>query len=190
MRAERWREVKEIFQGALECAPNERFAFLSNACGGDEELRHEVESLIAAHQKDGSFIDSPAYPAAAEMLRIDTELKAGQDLGPYRILSALDKGGMGEVYRARDMRLGRDVAIKVLPATLSADPDRIGRFQQEACAAGALNHPNTLQLVARIRTKKRARVSNVKCLRVSRTDCRISAKGSRTEAAHTASDSR
>jgi serine/threonine protein kinase len=71
-------------------------------------------------------------------------LASGTKLGPYEILTPVGAGGMGEVYRARDTRLGRDVAVKVLPASLSADGDRLHRFEQEACAASALNHPNIL----------------------------------------------
>src|SRR6266508_3629402 len=70
----------------------------------------------------------------------------GTRLGPYEVIAPLGAGGMGEAYRARDTRLGRDVAVKVLPSTFSADPDRLQRFEQEACAAGALNHPNILAI--------------------------------------------
>ena len=81
MTPERWQKVKEIFNAAMQRAPEERSAFLSTACGSDESLRNEVESLLASHEKDGSFIDSPTYQAAAEMLASDLELKAGQMIG-------------------------------------------------------------------------------------------------------------
>jgi serine/threonine protein kinase len=139
----RWRQVKEIFQAALERAPDERAAFLANACGGDEALRKEVESLIASHEKTGKFIDSPAYEAAAELLVNEKEeLKPGTTISRYRILSRLGVGGMGEVYLAEDTRLHRRVALKVLPAELASNRDRMRRFKQEATAAAALNHPN------------------------------------------------
>ena len=146
MTPERWQKVKEIFQAALECAPDERSDFLSSACGGDEALRKEVESLLASHEKDGSFIDSPAYQASAEMLTDDQELKAGQTIGHYEILSTIGRGGMGEVYLAQDARLGRKVALKFLPNAFTQDRERLRRFEQEARAASALNHPNILTI--------------------------------------------
>src|SRR5438093_1378716 len=100
MTPERWQQVKQIFQSALDQAPGDRSAFLSSACSGDESLRKEVESLLTSHEKDGSFIDSPAYAAAAGMLASDPELTVGQKIGHYEILSTLGKGGMGEVYLA------------------------------------------------------------------------------------------
>src|SRR5712692_5790469 len=146
MTPERWQQVKEIFQSALERAPGERSAFLSEACGADESLRKEVESLIASHEKDGSFIDSPAYEAAAGMLASDPELTVGQRIGHYEILSTLGKGGMGEVYLAQDHKLGRKVALKFLPLSFTKDADRLRRFEREARAASALNHPNILTI--------------------------------------------
>src|SRR5712692_3833461 len=121
MSPERWQKVKEILQAALARAPRERTVFLSHACGGDEELRTEVESLIASHEKDGSFIDAPAYEAAAELLTDHQELKAGRRIANYEILSTLGKGGMGEVYLAQDTKLGRRVALKLLPPSLTKD---------------------------------------------------------------------
>ena len=99
MTPERWQQVKQIFQAALERAPGERSDFLASACGGDNLLRREVELVITSHEKDGSFIDSPAYDSAAD-LNVDekAELKPGQTLGSYEILSFISRGGMGEVY--------------------------------------------------------------------------------------------
>src|SRR5437016_2077840 len=106
MTPERWQKVKEMFEAVLDRTPGERSAFLSSACGGDESLRREVESLLASHEKDGSFIDSPAYEAAAELLEDEkAELKAGQTVGSYEIVSFISRGGMGEVYLAQDKRL-------------------------------------------------------------------------------------
>jgi serine/threonine protein kinase len=146
MTPERWQKVKGIFQSALERAPGERSAFLLQACGGDEPLCKEVESLISSHEKDGSFIDSPAYEAAAGMLANDPESTVGQKIGHYEILSTLGKGGMGEVYLAQDHKLGRKVALKFLPLSFTKDADRLRRFEREARAASALNHPNILTI--------------------------------------------
>ena len=144
MTPERWQKVKEIFHSAIDRAPGERALFLANACGGDASLRTEVESLIAAHEKDGSFIDAPAYQASAAILTSQQELAMDQKIGPYQILSRLGKGGMGEVYLAEDNRLGRKVALKFLSASFMNDSDRLRRFEQEARAASALNQPNIL----------------------------------------------
>jgi serine/threonine protein kinase len=146
MTPERWQKVKEIFQSALEQAPEERSSFLAGECQGDEALRREVESLIASHEKDGSFIDSPAYEAAAGMLASDPELTVGQKIGRYEILSTLGRGGMGEVYLALDTKLSRKVALKVLPGVFTKDQERLHRFEQEARATSALNHPNILTI--------------------------------------------
>jgi serine/threonine protein kinase len=145
MTPQRWQQVKEIFHVALKRAPEERSGFLEKACGGDESLREEVESLISSHEKDGSFIDSPAYEAATELLtEPQEELKPGQAFGSFEILSLLGEGGMGQVYLALDLRLGRKVALKFLPRSFTNDPDQLRRFEQEARAASSLNHPNIL----------------------------------------------
>jgi serine/threonine protein kinase/Flp pilus assembly protein TadD len=147
MTPERWQQIKEIFNSALQHEPGERYVFLSSACGEDESLRKELESLIASYEKEGSFIDSPAYQAAAELIVNEkAELKPGQVIGSYEIISFISRGGMGEVYLAQDKRLGRRVALKLLPATVTKDVNRLRRFEQEARAASALNHPNILTI--------------------------------------------
>jgi Tol biopolymer transport system component len=146
MTPERWQQVKEIFHAALEQAPDERPGFLARACGEDETLRKEVKSLIAAHEKDGSFIDSPAYEAAAGLVDERSELKTGETIGSYEIISFISRGGMGEVYLAQDRRLGRKIALKLLPSSLTKDPNPLRRFEQEARAASALNHPNIITI--------------------------------------------
>src|SRR5918993_5221188 len=143
MTPERWQQVKEIFHAALDRAPAERDSFLEEACAGDAEARDEVESLISAHEQSGEFLEAPAYAVAAETLAGGRErLARGTRLGNYRVLSRLGSGGMGDVYLAEDARLGRKVALKLLPASFNADAERVRRFEQEARSASALNHPN------------------------------------------------
>ncbi|HEU4479746.1 MAG TPA: serine/threonine-protein kinase, partial [Pyrinomonadaceae bacterium] len=145
MTPERWQQVKDVFNLALEYEPGQRSSFLSQACDNDEALQREVESLLAAHDKDGSFIDSPAYKAVSELMQ-ENELKPGQVLGAYEITSFIGRGGMGEVYLAEDMRLRRKVALKLLPSSVTKDVSRLHRFEQEARAASALNHPNIIAI--------------------------------------------
>jgi hypothetical protein len=147
MKSERWRQVDQLFQAALERSPEERAAFINAACGDDVYLRREVEALLAADVQAGSFIESPAYAVAAPLLVEDeTPSRVGQSIGHYRIISLVGKGGMGEVYRARDTRLDRTVALKILPAEVLADDERLRRFFREAKAASALNHPNVAHI--------------------------------------------
>jgi len=147
MTPERWQQVKEIFNSAIHCRPEERGVFISRACSGDEALRSEVESLIASHERDGNFIDEPAFANAAGLLANDnSELKPGESVGSYEVLSFISRGGMGEVYLAEDKRLGRKVALKLLPSSFTKDDDRLRRFEQEARAASALNHPNIITI--------------------------------------------
>jgi len=147
MTPERWLRIKELFLAALERAPRERAAFLDATCAGDAEARAEVASLVAAHEREGEFIDAPAAAMAAR-LAAETEgaFGAGRRVGSYEVVSTLGEGGMGKVYLARDARLGRNVALKLLPASFTCDGDRVRRFEQEARAASALNHPNILTI--------------------------------------------
>jgi Tol biopolymer transport system component/serine/threonine protein kinase len=154
MTPERWQQVKQLFDSALQYGPAQRSAFLSGACGGDEALRLEVESLIASHERTGRFIDSPAYEAAAETLISEkSELTPGQTVGDYEIVSFISRGGMGEVYLAHDRRLNRKVALKLLPTSFTKDDERLRRFEQEARAASALNHPNIITIYEILKTK-------------------------------------
>jgi serine/threonine protein kinase len=137
-----WESLKEIFHAALALSLQDRPAFLDKASNGDVALRQAVESLLKSHEETSNFVDLPAYQAAAEMLVDGAELKADQTVGHYRIISLVGQGGMGKVYLAEDLRLRRSVALKILPAGFAANKDRIHRFEQEARAAAALNHPN------------------------------------------------
>src|SRR5678815_3116524 len=127
MTPERWLEVKQIFNSAIRLEPTERRAFLSQACGEDASLRKEVETLIESSEKAGSFIDTPAFAQSSLFNR--SELRAGDTLGSYQITSAIGRGGMGEVYLANDNRLNRRVALKVLPAAVMKEPERMRRFE-------------------------------------------------------------
>ena len=155
MTDERWSRVKALFQAAVERPIEEREAFLAAATGDDAALRREVESLLRSDTSDGSFLDR--LPVASESVLADplaalptsmdptpshTSLAAGVRVGPYEIVAPLGAGAMGEVYRAHDAKLGRDVAIKVLPPMFTADRERVARFDSEARMLAALNHPH------------------------------------------------
>src|SRR5215208_153456 len=145
MTSDRWQVINLLFHSVLKREAGQRAAFLDQACEGDESLRKEVESLIAAHDEASSFIETPAFAASAEMLMSDqSESLVGHSFGPYSIVAPIGLGGMGEVYLAEDTRLGRKVALKLLPAYFTKNADRVRRFQQEARSASALNHPNII----------------------------------------------
>ena len=146
MKAERWQQINDLFQSAAERAPEERAAFLDGACHGDETLCREVESLIASYERAENFIESPAFEVAPELLTNEDRAGAlvGESIGHYWIESLIGAGGMGEVYLARDELLGRKVALKFLPESLTADEAQLTRLEHEARTASALNHPNIL----------------------------------------------
>ena len=147
MNAERHERIGELFHAALELPRPERRAFLAGACGGDEELRRDVESLIAAHDSAAGFAETPAMNVVAEWLARDEQAGAVSGrIGAYEVLSLVGRGGMGEVYLAQDTRLGRKVAVKVLRPALTSNPDVVRRFEQEARAASSLNHPNIVTI--------------------------------------------
>src|SRR5262245_45452127 len=143
MNPERWRQIDQLFEAALEREPDGRAAFLAAACAGDEALRLEVESLLRSDEAADSFIEEPAVALVAEVIaRQPVQPVAGQRISHYKILSRLGSGGMGEVYLAEDLKLARRVAIKFLPPALMADEQARKRLLREARAAAALDHPN------------------------------------------------
>jgi len=143
MKPERWRQVDQLLDAALEREASERNTFLKEACAGDEELRAEIESLLEAHERAATFIETPAADSAVESL-VDhsISLVGGQSIGHYEIISGIGSGGMGEVYLANDTKLNRKVAIKLLPSSLTADRLSRARFLREAQLAATLDHPN------------------------------------------------
>jgi serine/threonine protein kinase/Tfp pilus assembly protein PilF len=145
MKAERWKQVNDLFQSAVERAREERAAFLDEACHGDEGLRREVGSLLTSYERSENFIELPAFQVAPELVTNDRiDALVGKLIGHYRIESLIGVGGMGEVYLARDERLGRKAALKLLPESLTTDETQLSRFKNEARTASSLNHPNIL----------------------------------------------
>jgi Tol biopolymer transport system component len=148
MNASTWARVKEVFQEALGLPASERPAWVRAACGDDRALRDEVESLLATYERAGTFGENPAGEVVSALgadigtAVLGRGVQPGDRVGTYQIESLLGCGGMGEVYRARDSKLGRHVAIKVLPPAFTADHDRLARFDREARVLAALNHPN------------------------------------------------
>ena len=145
MTPERWQKIIDLADAASEFGVEEREAFLDRACAGDDAMRSEVESLVASDQQANGFIEHPAFGVAADIIASDQpESLIGQMIGLYRIIDLLGAGGMGEVYLATDTRLDRKVALKFLPAYFTNDKPSVRRFEQEARAASALNHPNII----------------------------------------------
>jgi serine/threonine protein kinase/Tol biopolymer transport system component len=143
IKPERWRQVSALYDAALMREGADRSAFLSDACAGDESLRQEVESLLTHHGNTDCYLEAPAWNVAAKAMAGEPRLlAAGDRIGSYTIQAYLGAGGMGEVYRAHDTRLGRDVALKVLPRVFTDDPERLARFEREAHLLAALNHPH------------------------------------------------
>ncbi len=142
-----WEKIEQIYQEALSLAPDERAAFIQAATGGDEELRREIESLLSFEPKAEKFLAGNALHSTAKgLVKEQIRSLVGQQIGAYKILSLLGAGGMGEVYRAVDIRLNRPVAIKFLLSHLSARPDLRKRFEREARSISNLNHPHICTL--------------------------------------------
>ncbi|MCG3161175.1 MAG: Serine/threonine-protein kinase PknD [Acidobacteria bacterium] len=151
MDANRWKKIEEIYDRALDLGGEERESFIAEACGDDGNLRREIELLLAAHEDAGSFLEAPAVEVAAREIVGDEDTSPapqliGRELANYKIISLLGKGGMGEVYLAEDKRLHRKVALKLLPTQFTNDAERVRRFEREASAASATNHPNIITI--------------------------------------------
>lgn len=157
MRPERWQEIEELFHSALQRRPAEHSAFLDQACGDDLELRQQVKALLASLEQAGNFIEDPPLAGAISSIvedsaeatardAVDTRALIGQRIGHYEIQSLLGAGGMGEVYLAHDVMLDRRIALKILPARFTEDDAHVQRFEREARAASALNHPNIITI--------------------------------------------
>src|SRR5579863_3696569 len=146
--SDRWRQLEALFYEALELKPEARLEFLDQRCGGDADLRKEVEALLDSAEKPMDFLEKPVREAAHEMMSDDRRgnIAPGAQLAHYKIISMLGAGGMGEVYLAEDLQLRRKVALKVLKPDLTRDERDLRRFEHEAHAASALNHPNILTI--------------------------------------------
>jgi serine/threonine protein kinase len=140
MKADRWTEIQRLYEAAVNLTPEQRERFLMDACA-DEDIRREIESLLQHRENPASFLERPALDVAADLITRDQPgTLLGRSLGPYELRAYVGAGGMGEVYRARDARLDRDVAIKVSGEKFSE------RFEREARAIASLNHPNICTL--------------------------------------------
>ena len=138
MTTDQHKRITGLYHAALERLPAERGRFLDEVCAGDAELREELESLLRIGSDADGLLETPAMEVVAR----NVAGMVGRQLGPFRVVGALGVGGMGEVYRARDSKLGRDVAIKLLPPLFTRDPERRARFAREARLLATLNHPN------------------------------------------------
>ena len=141
MTPERWKRIEALYQEALDRSPADRSAFLAEACANDEAMRRDVESLLGESESDDGFLAEPAL-AISRLADFVPPTMTGTSLGGYHLEALIGAGGMGEVYRAHDAKLGRDVAIKILPSAFTSNPDRLARFEREARMLAALNHAN------------------------------------------------
>src|SRR5438270_6915009 len=143
----RLQTIEETFHAALECEPNRLSSFLDTRCAGDTALRTEVEALLASHRKEETSVEISIAACAANILESERlGPRVGETIGHYRILKPIGAGGMGEVYLASDINAGRTAALKVLPAHLGSNMERLRRFEQEARAVAGLNHPNIMTI--------------------------------------------
>jgi serine/threonine-protein kinase len=144
---DRWQRIERLYNDAIDRDPADREAFLADACGDDNDLRQEVRSLLGYAAEADQFLERPALTAAARLLTVEARpALTGRRISGFDVLALIGSGGMGDVYRARDLRLGRDVAFKVLEPSVAADPEARRRFEHEAQSASALNHPNIVTI--------------------------------------------
>lgn len=144
---ENWQKIREVFDSAIRRQPEERLEYVAQACGENKMLLSEVESLLSSLESAESFMETPAVAKVAGVIEAETtRLERGQNLGHYEIIEKIGEGGMGEVYLAKDVNLNRKVALKLLAAHITEDKNHISRFQQEAFATSALNHPNIVTI--------------------------------------------
>ncbi|MEO7651711.1 MAG: protein kinase, partial [Bryobacteraceae bacterium] len=149
----RWRKIEEVYYALMEAPRAERAALLERACGDDLELRGDVESLLSAEDRAGEFLSGEVLQSCISEAAAEPAFPAvGRTIKHYDIVSAIGAGGMGEVYLARDTRLDRQVALKLLPSAFTSQPERVARFIREAKAASALNHPNIITIYETGRT--------------------------------------
>jgi serine/threonine protein kinase/Tol biopolymer transport system component len=146
MDSEQWKQIEALYYAALEIDAGEREGFLAIACAGDGELQREVLSLLSSADRTDSFMEAPLMSVGLMLMTAEHESLKGQALGPYQLLELLGRGGMGEVYLAHDPRLNRRVALKLLPAAIVDDRERVRRFEQEARATSAISHPNVAHI--------------------------------------------
>src|SRR5262245_12496060 len=147
MKPERWKQIGELYDAALKLEARRRAAFCDQASADDEELLREVASLLSSDAQAGSFLAAPVAEVLARSVAAGiVPSQIGRRIGHYQVQSLLGAGGIGEIYLAEDTRLGRKVAIKLLPPEFTADAGRVRRFAQEARAASALNHPNIITI--------------------------------------------
>ena len=143
VKAARWRQIEEVFHLALQYDDAEREDYLARMCGEDKSLLDEVRSLISSHEYSGEFLDKPQLTTGLQLLAVrDAPSREGETIGHYSLKNRIGMGGMGEVYLALDQRLGRNVALKLLPAFFNDHPDWVCRFQNEARTASSIAHPN------------------------------------------------
>src|SRR5205814_6649567 len=148
MNRQHWLDVERLFHEALALPPQRRPQFLNESCTGNDALKHDVQSLLDESDAD-DFLETPALDSGATALQPPNHASlVGRRLSEYEVTARIGAGGMGEVYRARDVRLGRDVAVKVLPAPMAHDTARIGRFKREAQILATLNHPHIAAIYA------------------------------------------
>jgi serine/threonine protein kinase len=144
MEQARWTEIERILRSTLDQPAAARQEFLRHACAGNLSLQQEVQSFLDSHDATDGFLEVPGLTVAARALAAEKQMVVGSMVGPYRIVRAIGAGGMGEVFLAQDTRLRRQIALKILPMEFAADSQRVLRFEQEARAASALDHPNVL----------------------------------------------